>query len=155
MPSGGSWNPWFRRSSRAVAQPSIPAGRWWMPSGTCCAPAVPGGCCPTNWSTTFLGLAAGWHLAGGPRRPAFQGSQVWASQTQSLLSLPKSHRQPERSRVRRGQKGEGPQTAYRGGYPGPAAGGGGAPGRRARPGRSQAGVEPVGGPVSPAGADLG
>ena len=51
----------------------------------------------------FLGLAAGWHLAGGPRRPAFQGSQVLGPPAQSQCG---SHRQPEReNHGKRGPRG--------------------------------------------------
>ena len=56
-----------------------------MPSGTCCAPAVPGGCCPTtcrrgNWSTTIFGFGGGMAPGRGSTTPCFPGfAGPWAA----------------------------------------------------------------------------
>ena len=52
-------------------------------------------------------------------------------------------------------KGEGTQTPHRGGYPGTAAGGGGASGRHSGPGRRAAGLTAFGGPLPSAPTNLG
>ena len=115
-----------------------------MPSGTCCAPVVPGVCClttglPGNRSTTTFGF--GGEL--GPGRgfttrcsPRCGGSWA-ASPAPAGPSSTAGRCRPRKkgaSGVRRGPAGARPQTAYCGGYPGAAVGGGGAPSRRARPG---------------------
>ena len=86
----------------------------------------------------LLGLAASWDLAGDSRRAALHDAAVPGPPAQPQRG---HHRQPVGADhgkgglgVRRGPAGARPQTAYCGGYPGTAVGGGGAPSRRARPG---------------------
>ena len=70
------------------------------------------------------------------RQPSPSGAII---DSQSVKTTERRPRKKGASGVRRGQAGERPQTAYCGGYPGTAVGGGGAPSRPARPGWGQAG----------------
>ena len=80
------------------------------------------------------------------RQPSPSGAII---DSQSVKTTERRPRKKGASGVRRGQAGERPQTAYCGGYPGTAVGGGGAPSRHARPGWGQAGHQQADRKVSP------
>ena len=79
-----------------------------MPYGTCCAPAVPGVCCPTtcppgNWSTTTSGFGGVMEPGRGSMTPCFPGSAGSWTPVQSQWGR---HRQPEREdQGKRGPRG--------------------------------------------------
>ena len=143
--NGNSWNPCCHRANRAGGLSPTLVGRSSTPYATFCAPAAPGECCPTTrrpgaLSSTTAAPGVATERGNGPTTPCTQHCDRPSAVVIHSQSVKTTEKGAQGQR--RWQTGDRAQATHSGGYPGTAAGGGGAFRRYTGPSASSGGTAP-------------